>query len=310
MSDIVDDKSEPCIPFILERLRQHRVKHADDETSPPFFLGLNGVQGAGKTTLVNSLRQTLSSLPHSLPTAVLSIDDLYLPRSAQAELAAANPNNGLIQHRGEPGTHDVALGVSVFHSLLRRLPTRIPSYDKSAFDGKGDRLPHQDWEEVNGSGRPSIDVIIFEGWCVGFRALEEAELRRKWEGAREEKQLESRLWRHGFEELRFVNNALKAYGGLTDTFDALIHIDAENTQYVYAWRQEQEASLRASRGSGMTEEQVNAFVNGYYPAYELYTDRLRQGVLKTNTQEHERGRARQLRLTIGKDRRVTKVQEL
>lgn len=38
--------------------------------------------------------------------------------------------------------------------------------------------------------------------------------------------------------------------------------DAEDTQYVYAWRLEQEAALRATKGTGMTDERVVKFVNG------------------------------------------------
>jgi D-glycerate 3-kinase len=49
---IHDDKSQYCIPFILERLEAHRQLYARVENAPPFFLGLNGVQGAGKTVLV------------------------------------------------------------------------------------------------------------------------------------------------------------------------------------------------------------------------------------------------------------------
>lgn len=52
MSGIVDDKSQYCIPFILERLEVHHRRYANVENAPPFFLGLNGVQGAGKTVLV------------------------------------------------------------------------------------------------------------------------------------------------------------------------------------------------------------------------------------------------------------------
>lgn len=38
--------------------------------------------------------------------------------------------------------------------------------------------------------------------------------------------------------------------------------DAANTRFVYDWRQEQERSLRALKGTGMSEDQVTQFVNG------------------------------------------------
>lgn len=38
--------------------------------------------------------------------------------------------------------------------------------------------------------------------------------------------------------------------------------DAKDNYYVYEWRQEQERTLRATKGIGMTEEQVNNFVDG------------------------------------------------
>ena len=51
-SQIIDDKSEHCVPFILKALERH-VKASKAAKDPPtFFIGLNGVQGAGKTTLV------------------------------------------------------------------------------------------------------------------------------------------------------------------------------------------------------------------------------------------------------------------
>jgi D-glycerate 3-kinase len=54
MTAIAVDKSHICIPFILSRLEVHRQRWADAENPPPFFLGLNGVQGAGKTVLVRA----------------------------------------------------------------------------------------------------------------------------------------------------------------------------------------------------------------------------------------------------------------
>jgi len=56
MLEIVDDKSQHCIPFLLERLHAHSERHRKADglaDTPPFFLGLNGVQGAGKTVLVS-----------------------------------------------------------------------------------------------------------------------------------------------------------------------------------------------------------------------------------------------------------------
>ena len=38
--------------------------------------------------------------------------------------------------------------------------------------------------------------------------------------------------------------------------------DAEDTKFVYDWRLQQEAALRASKGVGMTDKQVINFVNG------------------------------------------------
>ena len=75
--------------------------------------------------------------------------------------------------------------------------------------------------------------------------------------------------------------------------------------------------MRAAKGTGMSVDQVNNFVNGCkrralemfenecpltkldYPAYELYTEVLRKGIYP------EQGR--QLRLVVGKDRKVKDV---
>ncbi|KAF2469695.1 putative uridine/cytidine kinase [Lindgomyces ingoldianus] len=304
-SQIVDDKSEHCIPFILECLSTHRKKYLDEgQQPPPFFLGLNGVQGAGKTTLVNTLCKTLRSPPHSLPTTVLSIDDFYLTHTAQVALAESQPDNRLVQHRGQPSTHDLTLGASVFAALKARQPVKIPVYDKSQFSGQGDRAVESTWEEVNRRSDSSIDVVVFEGWCVGFRPLSDAEVEEKWTEARQGKFGETQLEHHQLQDLLFINRALREYDVLTDSLHAFIHIDAEDTKYVYEWRLEQEVGLRASRGTGMTDEQIIHFVDGYYPAYELYTATLRRGIFDSG----EAGR--QLRLVVGRDRRVKSTQRI
>ncbi|GAB7339881.1 hypothetical protein MBLNU457_6412t2 [Dothideomycetes sp. NU457] len=223
MPIILDDKSEHCVPFILERIKQHQDSaHGKGEIAAPFFIGLNGVQGAGKTTLVSALYNTLSSAPYNLPAVVLSIDDLYLPHDQQEELARKYPQNPLVQHRGQPSTHDIALGKELFTSIRNRDSNiKIPSYDKSAFNGQGDRRAENEWETINDpSSAQKVEVVIFEGWCVGFRSLLEEELRRKWEQAKAAAEGEStyqgQLGKLQLENVQFVNEALKEYDALTE----------------------------------------------------------------------------------------------
>ncbi|KAJ5890835.1 uncharacterized protein N7473_007063 [Penicillium subrubescens] len=313
MPEIVDDKSQHCIPFLLERLRIHTERRTNaDGNTPPFFLGLNGVQGAGKTVLVSTLQNTLRSEPYSLSVVTLSLDDIYLTHADQVTLAQAHPTNPLLQHRGQPSTHDLALGEQVFASLAAEQPTAIPQYDKSVFAGQGDRVSQSQWEIVNAEGQKKVKVIIFEGWCVGFRAWDDQTLRAKWENAVRQKEsgnYQGRLGYVQFEDVKAVNDALRQYDALTDKLDALIHIDAQNPRFVYEWRQEQERTLRAAKGNGMTEEQVNHFVDGYYPSYELFTETLREGVFKPHNSPADTSdwQGRQLRLVVNRDRRVQEV---
>lgn len=95
-----DDKTSLCVPFVLERLAAHRAAHPG-APPPPLLVGLNGVQGVGKTTLAAALAAALGA--RGVAVLVCSIDDFYLRRDEQAALAAAHPGNALVQHRGQPG---------------------------------------------------------------------------------------------------------------------------------------------------------------------------------------------------------------
>ena len=54
----------------------------------------------------------------------------------------------------------------------------MPTYDKSAFEGKGDR-------GENRVVQPPIDLVLFEGWMLGYQPVDESkafELEKKYPG--------------------------------------------------------------------------------------------------------------------------------
>ena len=116
----------------------------------------------------------------------------------------------------------MTLGLELFKALKDRANNiRIPSYDKSMHNGKGDRLPETAWRVINSTDEKPIEVVIFEGWCVGFRSLSHRDVEKKWTHAREEGskvagQVDSRLARQELENVMFVNDALRQYDELTE----------------------------------------------------------------------------------------------
>ena len=94
-----------------------------------------------------------------LKAAVLSLDDLYLSRAERNRLAATI--HPLLCTRGPPGTHDVELGQTLLHDLMRAREVKLPSFDKASDNQHGP-------EQLKSFNGPA-DVVIFEGWCVGAR---------------------------------------------------------------------------------------------------------------------------------------------
>ena len=41
----------------------------------------------------------------------------------------------------------------------------VPRFDKSLFDGKGDRAEVDKWVRIN----TTTDIFLFEGWALGFK---------------------------------------------------------------------------------------------------------------------------------------------
>jgi D-glycerate 3-kinase len=212
-----------------------------------FVLGLCGAQGSGKSTMARVLAQLLAG--HGLRAAVLSLDDLYYTRAQRQKLAAqVHP---LLATRGPPGTHDPALGAEVIAALAEGRRVALPRFAKE----RDDRRPRATWPVAG----PGVDVLLFEGWCVGARPEAEAALAAP-VNALERDEDGQGIWR------RHVNAALRgAYAALFARIDMLVLMRAPSFETVTAWRLEQEAKLRAASGAEpgsrvMSETEVLRFV--------------------------------------------------
>lgn len=217
---------------------------------PAFVVGICGPQGSGKTTTVRVVAALLAA--RGLKVATLSLDDLYLPRADREALA--REVHPLLRTRGVPGTHDVALGVAVLDSLAGEGETALPRFDKAA----DDRAPVEAWPVVAGS----VDIVLFEGWCVGARPEPLQALAAPVNALERERDPDD-VWR------AHVNAALAGpYRALFARLDLLVLFTAPDFETVLAWRREQEAKLRdrlaaTGRSGAMTDDEIALFVQHY-----------------------------------------------
>ncbi|GGL42378.1 kinase [Caulobacter rhizosphaerae] len=217
---------------------------------PAFVVGICGPQGSGKTTTVRVVAALLEA--QGLTVATLSLDDLYLPRADRGALA--RDVHPLLRTRGVPGTHDVALGLAVLDGLAGEGETALPRFDKAA----DDRAPVEAWRVVAGP----VDIVLFEGWCVGARP-EPAEALAAPVNALERERDPDGAWRV------HVNAALAGpYRALFARLDLLVLFTAPDFETVLTWRLEQEAKLRerlaaTAQGGAMTDDEVAVFVQHY-----------------------------------------------
>ncbi|ANZ75008.1 BA75_03017T0 [Komagataella pastoris] len=259
------DKS---IEFILPQLDP--IAKTDPNQRNVLIIGVSGPQGSGKSYLTQHVVAQLSSIHTSMNIVGMSMDDFYLTRRAQQELSDKNPSNRLISGRGLPGTHDLPLLIDVLNRIIQRATNwQIPRYDKSLFNGLGDRAPESEWLVIDNS---PIDVVVFEGWFNSFTPFDdESELLDRWRKIVEVSPGFVGIER---EDVIFLNNELKRYLPVWNTFDTQIVLKTNSVENVRTWRLEQEHKLIAEKGMGMTDEQVQAFIDRYMPAYYLYYEKL------------------------------------
>ena len=221
----------------------------------PVVIGINGAPGSGKSTFALFLAKWLQR-ESGLTAVSLSLDDLYLGRQAREELA--ENRHPLLRTRGVPGTHDVALGIDLLRALTEQDEERViklPVFDK-AID---DQLQPSEWRNIEAP----VDVVLFEGWCVGARPQRDADLRDPVNALEAQDDTDGR-WRS------LVNKHLESdYAKLFSRLDALVMLRIPSFDKVYEWREVQEQKLRGD--SGMNAAEIQHFM--------MYFERLTRHML-------------------------------
>jgi D-glycerate 3-kinase len=194
----------------------------------PYFVGLAGGQGTGKTT-ISSLIKIILTKYFKLKVFKISIDDFYKTRKERIKLS--KKVHPMLLTRGVPGTHDINMMLDFFRKAkskkFKRL--KLPTFNK-AID---DRFNKKKWYDLK--NKP--DVIIFEGWCVGAKSEKNNTLKKtinSMEKAKDQKQ----IWR------KYVNHQLKSkYKNLYSQLNCLIYLKAQNFSLLQKWRLKQERKL-------------------------------------------------------------------
>jgi D-glycerate 3-kinase len=247
----------PMLTVIAER---------QTDKGAPLLVGINGCQGSGKSTLAELSVELLGEL-FQKKALTISIDDFYLTLDQRKQLAS--DTHPLLLTRGVPGTHDIGLANDIVSQLLNQhTPVAIPVFDKTL----DDRLERAEWPVVN----EPLDIIVIEGWCLGAKAQEAAEITRP-VNELEEFEDRSLSWR------RYVNDHLAtSYREFFQRFDYWAMLKAPSFSSVYRWRLEQEEKLKRELAQKdalrhdarfMSPQQIRRFIQ--------YYQRITENVLQT-----------------------------
>ena len=219
----------------------------------PYFVGLAGGQGTGKTTS-SSLIKIILTKYFKLKVFRISIDDFYKTRKERIRLSKRV--HSMLLTRGVPGTHDINMMLNFFKKMkskkFKRL--KLPTFNK-AID---DRFNKKRWYDL----KEKPDVIIFEGWCVGAKA-EKINTLNKTINLMEKNKDKKKIWR------KYVNQQLKSkYKNLYSQLNCLIYLRAKNFNLLQKWRLKQERKLLLSSKKNsklkiMNKEDVLSFMQTY-----------------------------------------------
>jgi len=219
----------------------------------PYFIGLAGGQGTGKTTTSSIIKIILEKY-FKLNVFKISIDDFYKTRKERLNLS--KKVHPMLMVRGVPGTHDIRMMLNFFNKAKSKnfKMIKLPTFNK-AID---DRFSKKNWYKIK--KRP--DVIIFEGWCVGAKPELNKTIKRAINLLEKDKD-KNLIWR------KYVNNQLKTkYKNLYSQLNCMIYLKAKNFNLLQKWRLKQENKLRlktkkSSSHKIMNKDDVISFMQTY-----------------------------------------------
>ena len=219
----------------------------------PFFVGLAGGQGTGKTTTSSIIKIILEKY-FKLNVFKISIDDFYKTRKERILLS--KKIHPMLLTRGVPGTHDINMMLNFFKKVKNKKfkSFQLPNFNK-AID---DRFAKKYWYNI----KKKPDVIIFEGWCVGAKHEKNSSLNKAINSMERIKD-PKKVWR------KYVNHQLKQkYKDLYSQLNCLIYLKAKNFSLLQKWRLKQENKLwlkskKTSKHKIMNKEDVISFMQTY-----------------------------------------------
>jgi len=227
------------------------VKKADKQK--PYFVGLSGGQGTGKTTISSIIKIILEKY-FKLKVFKISIDDFYKTKKERINLS--KKIHPMLMTRGVPGTHDIKMMLDFFKKTKVKSfkKMKLPNFNK-AID---DRSPKKNWYKIN----QQPDIVIFEGWCVGAKAEINKSLKKPINSI-EKTSDQNLIWR------KYVNQQLKTkYKKLYSQLNCMIYLKAKNFSLLQKWRLKQEKKLwlktnEKSRHKIMSKRDVINFMQTY-----------------------------------------------
>ncbi|WP_250654845.1 HAD-IIB family hydrolase [Alkalimarinus coralli] len=224
--------------------------------SGALLVGIQGAQGTGKSTTASFISLILHHT-HNINAVCLSLDDFYLTKAEREKLG--REVHPLLETRGVPGTHDIALALSTINQLKKsdgHHEVLIPRFDKA----RDDRKPIEQWDVIQNR----VDVILLEGWCVAAEPVDESALVDPI-NTLEATSDSSGVWRN------WVNEQLQnEYQVLFGLIDYLVVLQAPSFDVIYEWRLLQEQKLKdeviqynGDLSAVMDDDQIARFIQHY-----------------------------------------------